>query len=75
MARKVCRCDPRRRAAARSPTERIFPPMAVGGGQSVFDDAIKHFGRADILVNNADPASTRQCQGDRSRMDKVVKGI
>src|SRR5258708_6699618 len=25
----------------------------VAGGQSVFDDAIKHFGRADILVNNA----------------------
>lgn len=25
----------------------------LAGGQSVFDDAIKHFGRADILVNNA----------------------
>jgi NAD(P)-dependent dehydrogenase (short-subunit alcohol dehydrogenase family) len=25
----------------------------MSGGQSVFDDAIKHFGRADILVNNA----------------------
>jgi NAD(P)-dependent dehydrogenase (short-subunit alcohol dehydrogenase family) len=25
----------------------------IAGGQSVFDDAIKHFGRADILVNNA----------------------
>ncbi|UGY03729.1 SDR family oxidoreductase [Bradyrhizobium quebecense] len=25
----------------------------MAGGQSVFDDAIKHFGRADILVNNA----------------------
>ncbi|GIQ72762.1 SDR family oxidoreductase [Bradyrhizobium sp. RD5-C2] len=25
----------------------------LSGGQSVFDDAIKHFGRADILVNNA----------------------
>src|ERR1700753_3660648 len=24
----------------------------MAGGQSVFDDAIKHFGRADILVNN-----------------------
>lgn len=25
----------------------------MAGGQSVFEDAIKHFGRADILVNNA----------------------
>src|SRR5437879_11366000 len=25
----------------------------LAGGLSVFDDAIKHFGRADILVNNA----------------------
>src|ERR1700745_210613 len=25
----------------------------MAGGQSLFDDAIKHFGRADILVNNA----------------------
>jgi NAD(P)-dependent dehydrogenase (short-subunit alcohol dehydrogenase family) len=25
----------------------------MAGGQSVFDDAIKNFGRADILVNNA----------------------
>jgi NAD(P)-dependent dehydrogenase (short-subunit alcohol dehydrogenase family) len=25
----------------------------MAGGQAVFDDAIKHFGRADILVNNA----------------------
>src|SRR3977135_1494976 len=25
----------------------------MAGGQSVFDDAIKHFGRADILINNA----------------------
>src|SRR5215467_10452362 len=25
----------------------------IAGGQSVFDDAIRHFGRADILVNNA----------------------
>jgi NAD(P)-dependent dehydrogenase (short-subunit alcohol dehydrogenase family) len=25
----------------------------MAGGQSVFDDAIRHFGRADILVNNA----------------------
>jgi NAD(P)-dependent dehydrogenase (short-subunit alcohol dehydrogenase family) len=25
----------------------------LAGGEAVFDDAIKHFGRADILVNNA----------------------
>lgn len=25
----------------------------LAGGQTVFDDAIRHFGRADILVNNA----------------------
>jgi len=25
----------------------------IAGGESVFNDAIKHFGRADILVNNA----------------------
>ncbi|MBR1223155.1 SDR family oxidoreductase [Bradyrhizobium sp. U87765 SZCCT0131] len=25
----------------------------MAGGQAVFDDAIRHFGRADILVNNA----------------------
>ncbi|MGO4717382.1 SDR family NAD(P)-dependent oxidoreductase [Bradyrhizobium sp. 2TAF24] len=26
---------------------------SMAGGQAVFDDAIRHFGRADILVNNA----------------------
>jgi len=53
----------RRRAVARSPTAPISRPMA--GGQAVFDDAIKHFGRADILVNNAGILIDQTfCQGD-----------
>src|SRR5947199_505422 len=33
----------------------------IAGGQSVFDDAIKHFGRADILVNNAGILVNQNC--------------
>ncbi|MHC2609503.1 NAD(P)-dependent dehydrogenase (short-subunit alcohol dehydrogenase family) [Bradyrhizobium diazoefficiens] len=44
------------------------------GGQSVFDDAIKHFGRADILVNNAgilrDQTFAKASEAD---WDKVIK--
>ena len=44
------------------------------GGKSVFDDAIKHFGRADILVNNAgilrDQTFAKSAEAD---WDKVIK--
>ena len=46
----------------------------MAGGQSVFDDAIKHFGRADILVNNAgillDQTFAKAKEAD---WDKVIK--
>ena len=46
----------------------------IEGGQSVFDDAIKHFGRADILVNNAgilrDQTFAKSSEAD---WDKVIK--
>jgi NAD(P)-dependent dehydrogenase (short-subunit alcohol dehydrogenase family) len=46
----------------------------MAGGQSVFDDAIKHFGRADILVNNAgillDQTFAKATEG---AFDKVLK--
>jgi NAD(P)-dependent dehydrogenase (short-subunit alcohol dehydrogenase family) len=46
----------------------------MSGGQSVFDDAIKHFGRADILVNNAgillDQTFAKATEG---AWDKVLK--
>jgi NAD(P)-dependent dehydrogenase (short-subunit alcohol dehydrogenase family) len=45
----------------------------IEGGQSVFDDAIRHFGRADILVNNAgilrDQTFAKASEAD---WDKVV---
>ena len=51
----------------------------VAGGQSVFDDAIKHFGRADILVNNAgillDQTFAKANEADWDRVIKVhLKG-
>jgi len=51
----------------------------MAGGQSVFDDAIKHFGRADILVNNAgilrDQTFAKATEGDWDRVIKVhLKG-
>jgi NAD(P)-dependent dehydrogenase (short-subunit alcohol dehydrogenase family) len=46
----------------------------MAGGQSVFDDAIRHFGRADILVNNAgilrDQTFAKASEAD---WDKVIK--
>jgi NAD(P)-dependent dehydrogenase (short-subunit alcohol dehydrogenase family) len=46
----------------------------IAGGQAVFDDAIKHFGRADILVNNAgilrDQTFAKAAEAD---WDKVIK--
>jgi NAD(P)-dependent dehydrogenase (short-subunit alcohol dehydrogenase family) len=46
----------------------------IAGGQSVFDDAIRHFGRADILVNNAgilrDQTFAKASEAD---WDKVIK--
>jgi NAD(P)-dependent dehydrogenase (short-subunit alcohol dehydrogenase family) len=51
----------------------------LAGGQSVFDDAIKHFGRADILVNNAgilrDQTFAKAAEADWDRVIKVhLKG-
>ncbi|MGY3118774.1 NAD(P)-dependent dehydrogenase (short-subunit alcohol dehydrogenase family) [Bradyrhizobium sp. S3.14.4] len=44
------------------------------GGQSVFDDAIKHFGRADILVNNAGILRDQTfAKASESDWDKVIK--
>jgi len=43
------------------------------GGQSVFDDAIKHFGRADILVNNAGILRDQTfAKASESDWDKVI---
>ena len=51
----------------------------IDGGQSVFNDAIKHFGRADILVNNAgilrDQTFAKAAEADWDRVIKVhLKG-
>src|SRR5499427_4783753 len=51
----------------------------MAGGQSVFDDAIRHFGRADILVNNAgilrDQNFAKAAEADWDRVIKVhLKG-
>ncbi|MFT0877379.1 SDR family oxidoreductase [Rhodopseudomonas sp. G2_2311] len=46
----------------------------MAGGQSVFDDAIKHFGRADILVNNAGILLDQTfAKVSESNWDKVMK--
>jgi NAD(P)-dependent dehydrogenase (short-subunit alcohol dehydrogenase family) len=46
----------------------------IDGGQSVFDDAIKHFGRADILVNNAGILRDQTvAKSNEADWDKVVK--
>ncbi|MGH6678252.1 MAG: SDR family NAD(P)-dependent oxidoreductase, partial [Bradyrhizobium sp.] len=46
----------------------------IDGGQSLFNDAIRHFGRADILVNNAgilrDQTFAKASEAD---WDKVIK--
>jgi NAD(P)-dependent dehydrogenase (short-subunit alcohol dehydrogenase family) len=51
----------------------------IAGGQSVFNDAIKHFGRADILVNNAgilrDQTIAKAAEADWDQVIKVhLKG-
>ncbi|MDB5547779.1 MAG: putative short-chain dehydrogenase [Tardiphaga sp.] len=46
----------------------------AAGGQSVFDDAIKHFGRADILVNNAGILLDQTfAKANEADWDKVMK--
>src|SRR3954470_3396040 len=46
----------------------------IEGGQSVFDDAIKHFGRADILVNNAGILRDQTfAKASEAAWDKVIK--
>ncbi len=46
----------------------------MAGGQSVFDDAIKHFGRADILVNNAGILIDQTfAKATEAAWDKVLK--
>jgi NAD(P)-dependent dehydrogenase (short-subunit alcohol dehydrogenase family) len=51
----------------------------MAGGQAVFDDAIRHFGRADILVNNAgilrDQTFAKASEADWDQVIKVhLKG-
>jgi NAD(P)-dependent dehydrogenase (short-subunit alcohol dehydrogenase family) len=46
----------------------------IAGGQSVFDDAIRHFGRADILVNNAGILRDQTfAKASESDWDQVIK--
>jgi NAD(P)-dependent dehydrogenase (short-subunit alcohol dehydrogenase family) len=46
----------------------------MAGGQAVFDDAIKHFGRADILVNNAGILLDQTfAKATEAAFDKVLK--
>src|ERR1700675_2199413 len=46
----------------------------MAGGQSVFDDAIKHFGRADILVNNAGILLDQTfAKAKEANWDRVIK--
>jgi NAD(P)-dependent dehydrogenase (short-subunit alcohol dehydrogenase family) len=46
----------------------------MAGGQAVFDDAIKHFGRADILVNNAGILRDQTfAKADEADWDRVIK--
>ena len=46
----------------------------LAGGQSVFEDAIKHFGRADILVNNAGILLDQTfAKATEAAWDKVLK--
>src|SRR5579859_6443645 len=46
----------------------------MAGGQSVFDDAIKHFGRADILVNNAGILLDQSfAKATEAAFDRVIK--
>ncbi|WP_316229596.1 SDR family oxidoreductase [Bradyrhizobium sp. SZCCHNR1070] len=46
----------------------------MAGGQSVFDDAIRHFGRADILVNNAGILRDQTfAKANEADWDKVIQ--
>ncbi|MEA2897269.1 MAG: hypothetical protein QOJ84_2884 [Bradyrhizobium sp.] len=46
----------------------------MAGGQSVFDDAIKHFSRADILINNAGILLDQTfAKATEAAWDKVLK--
>ena len=46
----------------------------MAGGQSVFNDAIKHFGRADILVNNAGILLDQTfAKANEADWDKVIR--
>lgn len=46
----------------------------MDGGQSLFDDAIRHFGRADILVNNAGILRDQSfAKSNEADWDKVVQ--
>ena len=46
----------------------------MAGGQAVFDDAIRHFGRADILVNNAGILRDQTfAKASESDWDQVIK--
>jgi NAD(P)-dependent dehydrogenase (short-subunit alcohol dehydrogenase family) len=46
----------------------------MAGGQSVFEDAIKHFGRADILVNNAGILLDQTfAKANEADWDKIMK--
>ena len=46
----------------------------MAGGQAVFDDAIKHFGRADILVNNAGILLDETfAKAQEANWDRVIK--
>jgi len=67
-----CQCDQGRRRPCGGQWAPISRPMA--GGQSVFDDAIKHFGRADILVNNAGILLDQTfAKATEAAWDKVLK--
>lgn len=46
----------------------------MDGGQSLFEDAIRHFGRADILVNNAGILRDKTfAKSNEADWDKVIK--
>src|SRR3978361_1537659 len=46
----------------------------LAGGQSVFDDAIRHFGRADILLNNSGILLDQTfAKATEAAWDKVLK--
>src|ERR1700722_3567599 len=57
-----------------SMAQKVVNAITAEGGQSVFDDAIKHFGRADILVNNAGILLDQTfAKATEAAWDKVLK--